>query len=411
LTQSAIPEGLLTDLETTLPAAARATAPQLGDSLADLPRVLGAVGAADQGATLLCVGGLHGNEPAGVRALQRIFRRLEGREGSLRGRLIGFSGNRCALAMGRRYLDKDLNRSWTPERLDAATSGRPDVEDLEMWELQSEFQHALEMATGDVFLLDLHTTSGPSCAFAVLDDTLPNREYAIHFPVPLVLGLEEELTGTMANYLSSQGVTSVGFEAGQHDEAVSVERAEAAIWIALDATGILPIDGNREVAAARRRLAEEHRHLPEVVEVRHRHEVLPGDGFIMREGFQNFQPVKAGADLADDRHGRLRAPLTGLMLLPLYQKQGEDGFFVVKPVNRGWLELSKFVRRMRVERWVHWIPGVAPHPELPGGFTVDRRIARWGALEIFHLLGFRRHGPADRFLVLYRRDHSSKEKP
>jgi len=406
LTPIVVPDTLLADIAGSFPETTQAT----GRTLVELPRVLGAVGSAELGPTLICVGGLHGNEPAGVRALERVFRHLEGKEESLRGRLLGLSGNRHALAVGRRYIDKDLNRIWTPERLEVDSLSRPDAEDVEMWELQKEFQEALEAAAHRVFLLDLHTTSGPSMAFAVLDDTLPNRAFAVQFPVPLVLGLEEELPGTLANHLSSLGVTSVGFEAGQHDDEASVERAEAAIWIALDATGILPANGNQQVAEALQRLAEEHRHLPDVVEVRHRHEVHPGDDFTMHEGFQNFQPVTAGSDLADDRHGRLKAPLSGLMLLPLYQKQGEDGFFVVKSVNRGWLEFSSLLRRMRVERLLHWIPGVEPHPELAGGFSVDRQIARWGALEIFHLLGFRRHGPADRYLVLYRRDHTPKAK-
>jgi succinylglutamate desuccinylase len=376
-------------------------------TLADLPRVLGRVGAATSGPTLICVGGLHGNEPAGVRALERVFARLEGKGEHLQGQLVGLAGNRRALAIGKRFIDKDLNRIWTPERLEAqGAPGRPDVEDLEMWEMQLEFERSLAEASGRVYLLDIHSTSGAGGAFAVLDDTLPNREFALSFPVPIVLGLEEELIGTMANHLSSLGVTSLGFEAGQHDDPASIDRAELAIWLALEASGILPANGNRVVAEARQKLGREHAHLPEVVEVRHRHELHPGDRFRMHPGYQNFQPIDAGVELAADRYGPIETPQAGMILLPLYQQQGEDGYFVVKPVRRGWLEISSQMRRFRVERFVHWIPGVAPHPELAGGFVVDRRVARWGALEIFHLLGFRRHGPADRYLTLYRRDHA-----
>ena len=90
-------------------------------------------------------------------------------------------------------------------------------------------------AEGDVYVLDLHTTSGPSPAFGVLDDTLANRAFAMQFPVPLVLGLEEELEGTLLNYLTTFGVISMGFESGQHEAPEAVDGAEAAIWTALAA--------------------------------------------------------------------------------------------------------------------------------------------------------------------------------
>ena len=38
--------------------------------------------------------------------------------------------------------------------------------------------------------------------------------------------------------------------------------------------------------------------------------------------------------MAADRLGQVATPLSGLVLLPLYPKQGEDGFFDVTPVNR-----------------------------------------------------------------------------
>jgi hypothetical protein len=42
-------------------------------------------------------------------------------------------------------------------------------------------------------------------------------------------------------------------------------------------------------------------------------------------------------------------------------------------------------------------------PARPGAYLVDRRVARWFALEIFHLLGYRRHGRVGRRLSVSRR--------
>jgi succinylglutamate desuccinylase len=275
--------------------------------------------------------------------------------------------------------------------------------------LDAEIGRALDAARAagrPAFLLDLHTTSGGGPAFCVLEDTLPMRRFALALEAPLVLGLEEELSGTLTHWLADRGVVAVGFESGQHEEPAAEERAEAAVWLALEAAGCLAPGSRPEVAAARRRLAAERRDLPRVIEVRHRHPVAPEDGFAMAPGFATFSPVARGQALAVDRHGPVTSPQAGLLLMPLYQRLGDDGFFLVREVAPAWLELSTALRRLRLERGLHLLPGVRRHPDLPGSFLVDRRVARFLALDLFHLLGFRRRGPATgRHLVMTRRVH------
>ena len=50
----------------------------------------------------------------------------------------------------------------------------------------------------------------------------------------------------------------------------------------------------------------------------------------MNEGYLNFQEVKKGEHLANDKNGPIYASEDSLILMPLYQKKGEDGFFLVK---------------------------------------------------------------------------------
>ena len=206
----------------------------------------------------------------------------------------------------------------------------------------------------------------------------------------------------MAHHLTAEGVIPVGFEAGQHEETAAAERAEAAIWIALEAAGILA-DGHAEFAAARSRLERESRDLPVVVEVRYRHVIGPEDGFRSQPGLVSFQRVRKGDRLARDRSGEVRAPVSGMVLMPLYQEQGEEGFFLIHAIKPFWLRLSERLRAWRMERFLHWLPGVRRHPDIDGAFVIDRRIARWEALQVFHLLGFRRRGAADRYLIMARR--------
>ncbi|MEM7355766.1 MAG: succinylglutamate desuccinylase/aspartoacylase family protein [Acidobacteriota bacterium] len=381
----------------------------------EAPRVLGRVDGSEPGPTLIVVGGLHGNEPSGVQALQRLLPELAADARAVeRGRVVGLTGNRKALAMKRRFLAHDLNRYWLPERVAQlrATAAPLADEDHELRELDRQIESLVETADGPVYLLDLHTTSAPDRPFATLDDSLRNRPFAFAFPVPVVLGLEEELAGTLTAHVGDLGIITAGFESGRHGTREARDRAVDAIWIALAASGVTRND-HPEAVAARQRLEEECAGLPHVVEVRYRHAIRDEDRFRMHPGHENFQPVKRGQSLGEqslgeqslgeERRGSATSPVSGLLLMPLYQQQGADGFFVVKPVNRMWLEASATVRRWRLERFVHWLPGVRKHPEQTGAFIVDQRYARWLAPELFHLLGFRRQGTADRVLILRRR--------
>src|SRR4051794_40163358 len=82
------------------------------------PRVLGDVRGTAAGPSLVVVGGLHGNEPAGALAGARVALELEGLRRSLRGRAVFLAGNRQGLAVGQRFIRHDLNRSWSRAQLE-----------------------------------------------------------------------------------------------------------------------------------------------------------------------------------------------------------------------------------------------------------------------------------------------------
>ena len=370
------------------------------------PRVLGSVGQAG-GPLLICLGGMHGNELSGAIALERIVTQLQRNPAGLRGQLVALIGNRAGLKERRRFLISDLNRHWTRERVARLrqAAGPLEAEDLELVEIDRELQKAIAGTRGKVHALDLHSTSGEGPAFCILEDTLPNRRFALHLPVTIVVGIEEELKGTVSHFLSEQGVITCGFEAGQHDDPYSPDRAEAAVWIALEASGVL-IPGKRpEAHAARELLKAQTGRLPHFTELRYRHAIQPADEFRMKPGFRNFDAVTQGQPIARDTSGAVSPPHTGLLLMPLYQAQGEDGFFLVTRVHPIWLSLSAVTRHLRLEKLIHLLPGVKRHPEREGAFEVDTQIARFLALKIFHLLGYRRVSPLGRILVMARRKH------
>ena len=352
------------------------------------------------GPTLIIVGGIHGNEPAGVLAAERVRLRMQRRKAVLHGEVVLLRGNTRALQQRVRYIDVDLNRQWTIEN---ARDAESEVSELcEQSEVLTIVKEVVSRARGEIYFLDLHTTSAHGQPFATVGDTLRNRRFALTFPLTIVLGLEEQIDGTMLEYMNNLGAITMGVEAGQHEAMTSVDHHEAVIWNASASTGNFRREDLPELDRSRailRRASGGRR----VVEVRHRHAIVPEDQFRMEPGFRNFQAVRRGEVLAQDRTGEIKAREKGLILLPLYQPLGDDGFFLGREVKRFWLKLSALLRKLKVGHYVHLLPGVRRDPVNEYVLIINTRVARILPLQVFHLLGFRRLRWTDKYLVVSRR--------
>ncbi|PIE24176.1 MAG: hypothetical protein CSA62_05060 [Planctomycetota bacterium] len=376
------------------------------------PRELGVLDDGRPGPLFFITGGIHGNEPAGVHAIERAFAELSERGLSIAGRVVFLSGNRAALAQKVRYLDRDLNRSWGAASIARAWSTPAEArthEEREMLALLARFEAEIDGFSGrgdKVACLDLHTSSSEGPPFSCMGDTLRNREIAFALPVPAILGLEETLEGAMLDMFYERGAIAVAVEGGLHEDPRAVERLCDAIWIALVAAGVLRSREVPELDERKRRLREAAGGLPSVLEVRHREELVSEDEFEMRPGYRSFDRLKAGEELAVKNGQTLRAKEDGFIFLPLYQGKGSDGFFLGRAVRPFWLRVSALLRRLRCGVLLPLFPGVGQHPEHDDAFLVDPRVARYFVIEIFHLLGYRRRRPESGKLVFTRRPES-----
>jgi succinylglutamate desuccinylase len=373
-------------------------------------RRLGSYGGTTFGPLVVCLGGMHGNEPAGAQALAQVLQHLQKNRPPFNGKLVGLVGNVAALERGSRFVHRDLNRMWSPERVrqmqagklleieTAETSEQRDLLGIIETELAGKFKHAV--------FLDLHTTSSAGAPFGLISDTLANRRYAQRLHTPIILGLEESIEGTLLSYINELGHAALGFEAGQHAAPLALKNHEAAIWTTLVTAGCLPLENVPNWRGLQRTLQESSRGLPRTLEVRYRHAIRPTDQFVMKPGWVNFQRVEKGDLIAHDRHGEVRAAESGYLFMPLYQAQGEDGFFLVRAIKPSWLELAAWLRRLRVDRTLAWWPGVRRLPGDESSLLIDPQIARWYVIEICHLLGFRKQARQGNKLLVTRRRQS-----
>jgi len=380
--------------------------PSVPEDVVSGERIIGTYETGRSGPLFVVSGGMHGNEPAGLVAIRRVLASLAERQLPLRGRLISFAGNLAALLSRRRYVDRDLNRDWGDEdirRLLDSPRAEDAVEDHEQRALVQLFEDLEQQNPGSLVYLDLHSTSGDSAPFVCMADTLRNRRIAVALPVPVLFGLEEAIDGTLNSYLTKRGHAALALEGGRHDHPDTTLNHESALWVALVAAGNLD---HREVpgyAEHRNRLAEAAAAIPRYLEIQHRHPVSPDDEFVMRPGFESFQTVYTGELLAADQYGTIASPCSGLLLMPLYQQLGDDGFFLAQPMSGMRLYLSTLVRTLRLEWMLHLVPGVSRHPD-----DRDRWVVAAGAddarmRKLLALFGYRRHFFEDGRLIVARR--------
>lgn len=318
-------------------------------SFDQMDRIIGRFGGFRDGALVIAFGAIHGNEHAGVRALEEVFqllaREYEDNPGFVfNGTIVGLLGNLQAYHARLRFLEKDLNRQWTREninRIQHIPRTELRAEDIEMAELiDAIHREIVNIKPETLVMLDLHTTSADGGVFCIPTDDARSLRLAKGLHAPVILDLFEGISGTLLRFATDghfeisglpKRTVAAAFEAGSHDDPLSVSRSVSAIMNCLRVSGC--IDPDDLISRNDAVLDQYSARLPKVTRLRHVHHIRPGDAFRMRPGYLNFQPIKKGEHLADDATGPVLSPEDGLILMPLYQAKGTDGFFIVEPYN------------------------------------------------------------------------------
>ncbi|MEX0291149.1 MAG: succinylglutamate desuccinylase/aspartoacylase family protein [Flavobacteriaceae bacterium] len=364
----------------------------------------------DEAPTLVIFAGVHGNEPAGVLAVEKVFTQLRKNEKTLLGNFIGIRGNLPGLQQGERFLEQDLNRLWTSINIKSIQLKKEQlrsVEEKELLILYREITKMLSRYTGPIYFIDIHTTSSKTIPFITINDALINRKFSRRFPLPVILGIEEYLEGPLLSYINEQGYVSLGFECGQHQDAEAVDNAESFIWLALSIAGILPksIWSNHTEHYKKLHLAANGN--TKFYEVIKRFGLKSQDRFTMFEGFESFENIKKGTSLAEYNGQEVLASKNGILFMPLYQTQGEEGFFLIRIIPFWALRFSEFLRGVNWDHFLGLLPGVSINRKKQ--LIVNAKIARFLRRPLFHLLGYRAKPSKGSLTFMSNRERSSKK--
>lgn len=359
-------------------------------------RVLNSVHGVRPGYTIVFVAGLHGNETDGLEALSEVMDNVshlvDAGGMKLHGDVYAVLGNRAALQKKQRFIDEDLNRIWTMERLDNVNRNNTFLcsEDPELKELMNCFEEIIGKARGRVIFVNLHATGARSVPHIVINDRLYNRKLSFRYPLPVILGIDSFVKGTMHSFLNEMGHRAIGFEGGQIGQQQTIDNTLSFIWVTLVLNGLIHKNDVPEFEEMHRRLLVASQGIQHVFEVTARHLVEGEEDFKMVPGYSNFQRINKGQYLANSNNATVLARENGFVFLPRYDEQSNTGFFLLRSVTRSWLNLSAFLRKVKLEKLLVLLPGVEEVPNESEAYHINQRVARFFAAELFHLLGYRR---------------------
>ena len=310
-----------------------------------LKRLITSVKGTKRGPLFICLGGVHGNEPAATKAIKMVAKMLKvepitNPNFQYSGKFIGIRGNLKAIKKKVRFIDKDLNRSFTRENIEKIKSGDYsgfDNEDRQVYKIVRKINKQIKKYKPEkLFVIDLHTTTASGGIFTlVAEDDPESLKLALEIHAPVITGMTKGIKGTTIDFFQADqfGVdtTCVAFEAGQHLDPLSVNRSVAAIINCMRSIGA--IDGAVVENQHNYLLKSYSAGLPKLSELKYCYQFKPNDKFIMKAGYKNFDPVKKGEILADDKNGPIVCKEDGYILMPKYQAQGNDGFFIIRPLE------------------------------------------------------------------------------
>lgn len=296
----------------------------------EISRIVGTYGSKNEGPLLFITAGIHGNEPSGYKALEKVFKILHNDRPAIKGKVVGLAGNIKALQKGVRFIDEDLNRTWTEENI--ASQEIDSHEKREMFAIIKAFKKYRDKNMTKTYFLDCHTTSADSEPYISVQDVNDNDKWAHFFPTYIIRGFSDIVQGCIDHYESDCGFTGFVFEGGQHESKDAIEHHIGMIWHTIHHACQLNFEDLETYPSEVRKL-EAKRAEQKTFAIEYRFGLKDTDDFVMKPGFKNFQPIKKGQRLAHLNGEAVYSEWDDYIFMPLYQSQGNDGFFVVKEVT------------------------------------------------------------------------------
>ncbi len=243
---------------------------------------------AEPGKNLVIMAGVHGNEPCGVNAFERLLPELV----ISRGRVTFVLGNPRAIERNVRFTEANLNRLF-----------RPDNELPEAAKATYEYRRSRELLplleAADA-VLDVHSSgTEDTLPFAICSARSLGTAQQLGFPI-VSYGWDAIEPGGTDDYAERFGAEGICIECGYHEDPLTVDRAIDAI------RRFLAIQGAYELPTSDARLPMKTVRVESIYKTT--------IGFAPTKVFNDFEPVMKGLCIGMDGSVRIKAPDDGLVV-------------------------------------------------------------------------------------------------
>ncbi len=273
-----------------------------------------------QGAkTLGIIAITHGNEVLGLPIVNRLIGEILAGKLMLSTEILFAAGNVPAAQAGKRFIDRDLNRSF-------ALNSNESAETIRARELETHFFDHCD------YVLDLHQTIQPSHSPFFFFYYFSQRQFeflnAVNPGLPVVVTLNDALHGqrgqTTNEYLKNQGKVCLTIELGE--KGFFTDKFDLGLTIAKKMIAAVQ---NAEKTSAP--MTNPERLLKIEVGYRVQH-----PGTRLNEGWRNLQEVVKDQLLGQSDGGPIHSPISGYILFPKYAPNpaiGQELFCICKQIH------------------------------------------------------------------------------
>ena len=291
-------------------------------------RIIGNYHSGETGKTIILMCGIHGNELSGKKALKKMFNYLENNKIDVRGNIIGIQGNLKAIEKKERYIDIDLNRIWKKNIINEIKKGK--IKDQHEYKELKKIHEIIDIIIKkkkkkNIIIIDLHNTSSASGLFSVINNT-KDLKIASAIKIPIITKLFSKVKGSFSQYYNSKNISTIVFEGGAIGDPASIYNHEMGIFRILEKMKIIKKEDVPDFIGKKLTTNNDNN----TYKVKYIHQISENDNFLMKPNVTNFQVIKKGEILGYDNNGDVLSPFDGKILMPLYQEQGNEGFYIIQ---------------------------------------------------------------------------------
>jgi len=165
-------------------------------------------------------------------------------------------------------------------------------------------------------------------ASETVDNLIASKKHIqwIAIKIPIITKLFSKVKGSFSQYYNSKNISTIVFEGGAIGDPASIYNHEMGIFRILEKIKIIKKEDVPDFIGKKITTNNDNN----TYKVKYIHQISENDNFLMKPNVTNFQVIKKGEILGYDNNGDVLSPFDGKILMPLYQEQGNEGFYIIQ---------------------------------------------------------------------------------